>query len=212
MMSKNFTVLSVLGLSVAVLCCGNREDNDKPFELPLRELHARIHGPSSEAKHYETALGNKVLFDAAKIEASSNDEIFLERSGCYGTCPSDSMRLLRRGEAFYWGGEFSERQGCYRADFPVEVFQVLSVVVDEIGFWGMLDAYTVLQTDGPSTYTAVKRGQEFKIVWNYLDSGPVQLWLFEQLLEQVAADLAWEIQPNVDSAIVCLQMDLLDRE
>lgn len=195
MTTRSVALLCCLGLTVSVPACANQ--NEELFystQLPLRVLHARIHGLPTEAIDYEAAAKNRVLFDSGGTSEPTNDEISFERAGCLGICPSDSLRLLRNGEAFYWGGEHASKLGCFRADAPVEAFQVLSEVVDEIGFWNMEDTYAVLDTDAASTYTAVKRGEKEKVIWNYSNSGPVELWLFEEFLQQLVAEFDWKAQ------------------
>ncbi len=211
MTTKSATLLYCFGLLVTVPACGNQQEEIfYSTQLPLRVLHAKIHGLPTEAIDYEAAAKNRVLFDSEGPSEPTNDEISFERAGCLGTCPSDSLRLLPSGEAFYWGGEYAAKQGCFRAAAPLEAFLVLSELVDEIGFWDMKDTYAVLDTDQDSTYTAVKRGEEQKVIWTYSNSGPAELWLFEEFLQQFTAKFDWQARESVKSAIECLGLDSLD--
>jgi hypothetical protein len=209
MMTKMSTRVAIFlfSLGLVIAAPGSESQEKERFystQLPLRVLHAKLHGLPTEAIDYQAAYNNRVLFDTRGPSKPANDEIRFERAGCLGTCASDSLRLLPGGKAYYWGGEHAPKQGCHTADVPEEAFLVLSELVDEIGFWEMKDTYAVLDTDQASTYTAVRRGEKTKVIWNYACSGPVELWLFEQFLQQMTAEFDWKARKKVNSAARCL--------
>ena len=205
MTTRSAILLHCLILTMSAPACGEQaEEAFYSTQLPLRVLHAKAHGLPPQAIDYEAALERRSLFETDGAEKPSNTEIGFERTGCLGTCPSDSLRLLQTGEAHYWGEKYVPRKGCHRANLSPETYRILSVVADEIGIWDMQDTYAVLDTDASSTYTALRREGEHKIIWNYSNAGPVELWLFEELIQKLAHDLEWAPVEETESAAECL--------
>lgn len=86
-------------------------------------------------------------------EKSMNDSVYfsMQRTPCFGTCPSYTLTILENGTATYSGGRFAPREGNYVGKVDAETMEKLWALAEEAGFFGMQDTYDSKVTDLPST-------------------------------------------------------------
>jgi hypothetical protein len=65
--------------------------------------------------------------------------------------------------------------------------------IHEIDFSSFQDVYTVGVTDNPTVFTMVKfKDGTVKIISNYANSGPIELWALEQLIDNLQDEVEWQ--------------------
>lgn len=116
-------------------------------------------------------------------------EITLERTACFGFCPIYKVILRSDNTATYIGVRFVERQGTYKA--YTSGFEYLAKIIEARRYFSLRDQYTEPVTDLPSAITSVVRGKR-KTISNYGNSGPIELWEIETLIDGLIANARWE--------------------
>jgi len=110
-------------------------------------------------------------------------EITLERTTCFGTCPSYKVTLRRDGEITYEGRRFVEMMGTYQGH--AYGFERLAQLIMAQGYFNLKDDYSRPITDMPSTITSVVMNGKRKTITNYADTGPVELWGIEMAIDGI---------------------------
>lgn len=84
--------------------------------------------------------------------APAEDSVFfsLERTPCFGTCPTYKITILPDGTAYYDGRRFAEREGHFTGHVDAATLAKLKETVVASGFFGMEDKYDQPVTDLPS--------------------------------------------------------------
>lgn len=116
-------------------------------------------------------------------DAEQITEVTLERTACFGTCPSYKVTLRRDGTISYDGRRFVELQGRYEGTFYG--FDRLAQLIVARGYFNFKDNYDINATDLPSAITSVVRGGKRKTITNYGDAGPVELWGIETAIDGI---------------------------
>lgn len=116
-------------------------------------------------------------------DAGQITEVTLERTVCFGTCPSYKVTLRRDGTISYDGKRFVQLEGKYEGTFYG--FDRLAQLILSRGYFNFKDEYTVNMTDLPSTITSVVRNGKRKTITNYGDAGPVELWGIEMAIDGI---------------------------
>lgn len=131
--------------------------------------------------------------------ATEIDSITLERTACYGPCPSYTITIHRDGTVAYHGRSSVKVGGRRTRKIPVEQFQKLAREVERIGFFSFKAEYTHKEnpdgsreyvTDRPFALTTVRAGKLRKRVENYY-GGPDSLARLENLIDKVTGSSTW---------------------
>ena len=117
-------------------------------------------------------------------------EITLERTACFGFCPIYKVILRSDNTATYIGMKFVERQGTYKA--YISGFEHLAKIIEARRYFSLRDRYTEPISDMPSAITSVVRNGKRKTIDNYGNSGPIELWEIENLIDGLIANVRWE--------------------
>jgi len=146
-------------------------------EQTLQEKHSLIKDGTSSSFR-------KVFFDY-NIKESPISKIGLERTTCYGTCPAYLITITRDGLVTYEGFRYVKLKGKHTGKIPTYYLKNLFTYINNSSFFDMKDTYTDSITDNATSYTLVAKGEEEKIVKNYANSGPSELWSIEQHIDSL---------------------------
>src|SRR5690606_1133660 len=120
------------------------------------------------------------------------DSVFfsIERTPCFGTCPTSTLTLMRDGAAIYEGRRCAPREGRYSGQVDAATMQALKEEAEARGFYGMDDVYDRPVTDLPSVIIRVNAdGRDKQVVGRV---GPPQAFKnFTQRAEELLAPIAW---------------------
>lgn len=120
------------------------------------------------------------------------DSVFfsLERTPCFGTCPTYKVTIMQDGAAVYEGRRFAPREGRYTGQVDAATMQALKEEAEARGFYGMDDVYDRPVTDLPSVIIRVNAdGRDKQVVGRV---GPPQAFKnFTQRAEELLAPITW---------------------
>lgn len=160
-------------------------DGPKPGEAKPRILG----GPTQELERTKSRP-----FDFAGPYGPKHGvtEIGIERTACFGTCPTYLFIAYSDGRFRYEGYKHIERKGAYSGTFHPRDFHQLARYVKEIGYMELHDRYKFPGTDSPTTYTMVVMNGQRKTISNYGGGGPAKLWALEQLIGNMMSNANWD--------------------
>ncbi len=121
------------------------------------------------------------------FQKSDLQEVSLERTPCFGACPTYKVTLKPDGKVVYDGKRFVDKIGKYEAQVNPEDVQRINEIVNKLGYWKLKDKYTAQITDMPSALVTVVTEKKSKTTDNYGNQGPTELWASEQLIDKVVA-------------------------
>lgn len=161
-------------------------DDDVPIdELPEHYRFLRSFG--IEEKDYE-----------ATKTALPYVEIQLERTECFGMCPSYIVTLRRHGTAEYVGREFAPRNGKHNGEIDLFSFARLCWAIEKFKLANGPREYSARVTDMPTAYLRVKgRDSDLSFqIRDYGGQGPIELWTIHAAIDGVAGRIKWQpIEP-----------------
>lgn len=116
----------------------------------------------------------------------SGVSIKLERTPCFGFCPTYSVTIHGNGTVDYEGIRFVETTGHKAYQIPVQQVRELVTLVYAFNYFSLDDKYEAPITDLPSAITTVTIGDKTKSVDNYGNSGPKLLENLELKIDKIA--------------------------
>ena len=146
---------------------------------------------------HPSAAELKVPQNFADLEPPNTDitEIGLERGPCFGQCPAYTVFVKSDGTFRYRGEEYVPRKGSFTGEVNRTEFLRLAQFISDVGYLNLKDNYSVAATDLPTTFsTVVKRGER-KVIRNYGNAGPSQLWAVECLIDGLLDSAHWDHPP-----------------
>lgn len=125
-------------------------------------------------------------------------QVGLERLPCFGTCPAYVAVIHASGLVEYEGYLHVPRLGPHRGEVNLYDFQRLAQFIAGTQFWEMEHHYdfrNAVVSDGPSSCVLVATESRRKLVSNYLDAGPPELWAIAGLIDLLLLRTEWKPAP-----------------
>lgn len=119
-------------------------------------------------------------------------EISMERVMSKDPYPVFKVTFKNDGEAVYVGKYYVDKIGTYYGRIDNEDFEKLSELIEKLDFKGLREKYLVDGHDQPNVITTVVLEDGVKTVSNYGESGPVEIWTIERIIDSIADDIYWE--------------------
>ena len=119
-----------------------------------------------------------------------NVVITLERTPCFGFCPSYHVAVYGNGTLVYEGRDFVEVNGGQRSEIPHSNVQELVDEFYEVGFFSLRDKYAAQITDLPSQTTSITIDGTTKTVYRN-GFEPERLAMLEDMIDKVAGTEKW---------------------
>lgn len=191
-----------------IVCYASRDPFDRPLELndKRRAMLAAL-----STWRYTPFVRNGIPVPAVVTEAIYEEElprrhsippavplesvhISLERSGCFGFCPSYRVELSGDGTAVYHGESYVDVLGThhYRID-PEEVAKLVESVRSK-DLWSLRLAYASGVTDNPGYAVTIALGKDVHRIVDYvgrLVGMPQVVTEFEEEIDEAAQSHAW---------------------
>ena len=111
--------------------------------------------------------------------------ITLERTACFGVCPVYKVAIQEDGTVQYQGWEHVRVPGAHTWQIDPAAVAALAREMQEAGFFGMKNTYTMPVTDMPTTYTTLTIGGSTKRVKDYMGA-PLALSEIEARIDEVS--------------------------
>ena len=133
---------------------------------------------------------------------SKDDFVSLERTVCFGTCPSYKVTIARNGTVTFEGRDFVKTKGTATAQIGPDKFQQLVDEFEKIKYFSLRDQYsqssdgcTSVVTDNPNANTSLRLNGRVKSVSHYFGCrGPEILQglaSLERKIDEVAGTEKW---------------------
>jgi hypothetical protein len=123
-------------------------------------------------------------------------EIGIERTGCFGSCPSYTFVVNSEGSFRYSGGEYAKRVGKFTGTISIGEFHELARFIRDSDYMKLENEYRTGVTDSATTFTMVVMNGRKKIISNYAESGPTKLWAIEHLIDDLMSNAEWKALAN----------------
>ena len=121
-----------------------------------------------------------------------DDSVFfsLERTPCFGTCPTFKITIFQDGSAIYEGRRFAPREGHFTGRVDAATMKALKEEAEARGFYAMDDVYDMPVTDLPSVIIRVQAdGRDKQVIGRV---GPPQAFKnLTQRAEELLANIEW---------------------
>ncbi len=191
-------------ITVTLFSCKNSKKAAKEKEKAKTE--------KMQEKSAQDALFEEISEDVAKDELEDNvsfpDEgaeqknralkgisdslLFkLERTPCFGRCPTFSISVFTGGYVEYQGDRNVEKIGFYKSKMSAKEIEKLQLMVNELDIYKLKDIYDANMTDIPSTIITYQYQDNAKVVVDRANS-PEKLRLFEKEVELMLNQLTYE--------------------
>jgi hypothetical protein len=132
---------------------------------------------------------------AATPKERSKDSLFvtLERTPCFGHCPSYKIEIYYKGFVAYHGYNYVDHVGDFFTVVSRGKLKELFDYAKEIKYFNMKDSYiNPAITDFPTTITSMQvRGQKKVIVDGHHET-PSELVFFEKMIDDMFKDTQWK--------------------
>ncbi len=182
MKSKNifFLTFSIL-LSLSFLsACKTTTDTTDPVLVATEDTPAISHEASE--------------VDDTPISPMKNDSLLLsmERTPCYGTCPTYKFHIYKNGYTEYEGIRFVNKEGMFYTILSKEQLKKITDRAKEIKFYYFKDEYIDRNmTDFPTTIIKYNLEGNMKTVLDGHNETPRDLKEFELFLDQIIDNSVW---------------------
>lgn len=118
--------------------------------------------------------------------------IGLKRTPCFGTCPVYELVLNNDGSVVYKGERFVEKEGTLTGQVNARDYNRLAEYIVTNDLKSLADEYRVGATDLPGTYVAFVQDGEKKVIYDYGNVGPTELWVLQQLIDSMLSGVVWD--------------------
>ena len=118
----------------------------------------------------------------------------LERTPCFGACPTYKVSIYADGSVVYEGERFVDVTGTQTSSIEAGTVQVMLSVFEEAGYFDWNDAYTKQGvTDVPTVISSVTRDGQTKQIVRYEgdDTAPMLLPYLENWIDTAANTQQW---------------------
>lgn len=119
-------------------------------------------------------------------------EISMERVMSKDPYPVFKVTLRSNGEAFYEGKYYVDKIGVFSGTIDDIDFKRLSGLMEKLGFRDLREKYLIDGCDQPNVLTTMVYENGVKTVSNYGESGPIEIWSIEKVIDSMVEDIYWE--------------------
>jgi hypothetical protein len=121
----------------------------------------------------------------------ATDYVELQRTGCFGSCPTYTVRISADGQVSWHGDRWVRVNGPATATVNPADARALLERLRTNGFWELCDTYSTRVTDGATVSTTLHVGNHEKRVSDYLSKAPDSLRMFEREIDSLAGTHRW---------------------
>ena len=125
------------------------------------------------------------------VSISPSDFLELERTKCFGSCPSYTVRIQADGQVTWKGADYVKVPGQATAKVSAEQARALIEKAIANNFWDLNAVYTAPVTDNPTYYTTLHVGSREKRVSNYYRMAPDWVNKLEGEIDSLANSDRW---------------------
>lgn len=176
-------LLIVLFLSSIAFSCKNSKDTAHNKQAITSEVKVdeTKEQPSDSVQYSQESLEHR-----NRTVKGMEDSLFfrIERTSCFGRCPTYSTTVYQSGYVEYHGKRNVEKIGFFSAWLTDEQKNVIIQKCEEINFFKLNDRYDANMTDVPSTILSFQYEDNRKVVVDRANA-PSELHVFEKEIEMI---------------------------
>jgi len=150
--------------------------------------------PEVTVKTDSFPITDVVLVEPEEVIAPPHLALRLEKTSCFGNCPSFEIKLFSDGRAQWNGKHHTERLGMYESHVDEDFVQTIFAKALQINYFSLSDHYPIngkYLSDLPNTITYLNDSYiEKSILRNH--NGPKPLRNFEAFIIERFEELSWE--------------------
>lgn len=158
-------------------------------ELPVATAEVEAPSPISTVNNSPQAEEPAL---PAETPQTADDSVFfrIERTPCFGSCPTYKLTIFQDGSATYEGRRFAVREGSYTGHVDAGTMQKLKEAAEAQDFYGMQDKYDKPVTDLPSVIIRIHAdGRDKQVIGRV--GAPQTFKLLTKEVEALLADVEW---------------------
>ena len=118
--------------------------------------------------------------------------IGLKQTPCEGACPVYELVMNNDGSVVYKGERFVEKEGTFTGQVNAQNYNHLAEYIVTNDLKSLADEYRFGATDLPGTYVAFVQDGEKKVIYDYGNVGPTNLWVLQQLIDSMLSNVVWD--------------------
>lgn len=192
---KNFLPLIYLSLSICMLNVGCKSTKQQTEKVPNLPAGRQGSEPEYSVRTLNPAQPIKISIPKLRFPEipDRGDSLFasIERTPCYGRCPTYSISIYKSGYVIYEGIRFVDRLGTYSTRISEKKIQNIINKANEIGYFELEEIYDSPVTDLPSTITYLSVNGQIKRIKDRV-RGPEVLKEYEKYFDNVFEDMEWK--------------------
>lgn len=194
----SFNPLARFGVTAAMLLAtmyvtGCKPDPPEPQRTALlpRDYDPTADVPERYHFLYSGGIGYDEIDNVWK--ALPFTKLELERTECFGICPSYIVSFSANGTARYNGRKYAARTGAFDGEVEIWDYGQLCWMIDKFKILDGNREYTANWTDSATTIIRVTlRGTNETIeISDYGGQGPVELWALFNAMDAVSNRVEW---------------------
>ncbi len=151
----------------------------------MREAEKVSAGLQKQRGPSVATFGGAATTTSASAPVQGPVTITLERTPCFGFCPSYLVTLREDGTVTYEGRDHVKVTGRQTWKVDPAAVRALAQQMQDAGFFELQDEYRAMMTDNPTVYTSLTAGGRTKKVMDYV-AGPQKLKDIEARIDEVA--------------------------
>ncbi len=127
--------------------------------------------------------------EALKETTPTEESLFLtmERTPCFGECPSYKISISSTGNVTYEGFRFAPKEGKHTKKLSTTQLNEIQSQIDALKIFDMEDKYDSPVTDIPSVHLLIVYNNQKKKILDRVN-GPKELKQFEKLIDHLVID------------------------
>jgi hypothetical protein len=181
------TLFILFTCTVLFACKNSKKSTDKKVEAVAEEVvvedAATVNADTAHFSQESLEQKNRT------VKGLVDSLLFrIERTSCFGRCPTYSITVYESGYVEYHGKRNVEKIGFYSARVSSEQKQFIIQKCKEINFFKLNDRYDANMTDVPSTILAFQYEDNRKVVVDRAESPP-GLHIFEKEMDALLFSL-----------------------
>lgn len=170
-------------VTMAVIACNNSK------EVVSKKDDADKTKVDKKMEPVEMQASDKVNLTSLDVPDSLLASI--ERTACYGTCPTYIIKVYKSGYVTYEGIRFVKNEGLFHTTVSEDVLDLLLSKAKEVNYYSFENEFNEGITDIPSTITQVRLNGKVKQVTNRGGENQ-QLIEFEKYFDSLFTNVNWK--------------------
>ena len=129
------------------------------------------------------AISQPVVEENNQMPVKESIFITMERTPCFGKCPSYKITIFNTGNVVYEGLQFAEKQGKFSKKLDKNELSELKEQLELLNIFALKDTYDSKITDIPSCILLINYKEKKKKILDRDGAPPEELKKFEKLID-----------------------------